>query len=470
MGIVEVSGEGGKNYCVFRLAEGEKEDTFVLGMLNNNKIKNCIQPQILHQGMGTLYRYNISGMLPLHYIYQDYMSRKVFLGIIESILDALIDLAEYMITPANILWDYKNIFVDQKTNKANLICVPENMDGTEYDIYSFFREFIFQARLDMSENGAYHSELIRFLNTSNAGSFSKEDFLVLIHRLSESAPVRTESAQPRPVQGQPVVEKKAPQPVNSEPIVQKPVAAPPVQEAPQAPASEPYSNYQPKYAQPMDVPAPEEAPEKEEKGGRSNFFGMLKGRFKGMQSSLENEEDEDDMDIPGASPRPPKPSAPAPAPTPAPVQQEKRTPAPAQAAAPSPVLPPNNHTVYFEPESDVGTRTVMLDESTVRPHGVAKLIRKKNQEEIPIKVKNGAFRIGHSTSSPLEYRITDNPYIGGFHAQIIFKDEQYYLMDMNSTNGTYLDGERIYINQEKLLVSGQKIKLANEEFEFEIES
>ena len=52
--------------------------------------------------------------------------------------------------------------------------------------------------------------------------------------------------------------------------------------------------------------------------------------------------------------------------------------------------------------------------------------------------------------------------------RIIKKGMQYYLMDLGSTNYTYLNNEQIPANQEKVIKSGDNIKAADEEFIFEI--
>ena len=51
---------------------------------------------------------------------------------------------------------------------------------------------------------------------------------------------------------------------------------------------------------------------------------------------------------------------------------------------------------------------------------------------------------------------------------IIKKEAKYYVVDTNSTNHTYINGAMIPCNQEIEIMSGDKLRLANEEFEFHI--
>ncbi len=77
------------------------------------------------------------------------------------------------------------------------------------------------------------------------------------------------------------------------------------------------------------------------------------------------------------------------------------------------------------------------------------------------------FRIGKEKSY-VDYFIGDNSAISRSHANILTKEDKYYIIDTNSTNHTFIEGQMIPPNKEIQLASGQMIKLANEEFEFHI--
>ncbi|MEE0863262.1 MAG: FHA domain-containing protein [Lachnospiraceae bacterium] len=94
----------------------------------------------------------------------------------------------------------------------------------------------------------------------------------------------------------------------------------------------------------------------------------------------------------------------------------------------------------------------------VYPH----IIRKSNGERIDINTDK--FVVGQSTSA--NYVVSGNTAISRNHACIITKNGKYYITDNTSTNGTYIDGVRISSNVEVEIASGQKIRFANEEYEF----
>ncbi len=91
------------------------------------------------------------------------------------------------------------------------------------------------------------------------------------------------------------------------------------------------------------------------------------------------------------------------------------------------------------------------------------LIRAKNNEKIPINKQ--VFRIGKERSY-VDYFIGDNTAISRSHANVINHDGEFYILDTNSTNHTYLNGVMLQSNVETKLNHGAKIRLANEDFEF----
>lgn len=97
------------------------------------------------------------------------------------------------------------------------------------------------------------------------------------------------------------------------------------------------------------------------------------------------------------------------------------------------------------------------------PQISAMLARRKNGENIQINKQ--LFKIGKERVR-VDYCIPDNNSISRVHAQIIFKNNAYFIMDMKSTNYTYVNGNKIIPEQEMKLNSGDKIRLADEEFEF----
>lgn len=63
--------------------------------------------------------------------------------------------------------------------------------------------------------------------------------------------------------------------------------------------------------------------------------------------------------------------------------------------------------------------------------------------------------------------LRDDPYISGSHAQIIAEDDVFRLTDLDSTNGTFLNGSRLAPNEPAVLKAGDEISLGGLTYRFE---
>lgn len=99
------------------------------------------------------------------------------------------------------------------------------------------------------------------------------------------------------------------------------------------------------------------------------------------------------------------------------------------------------------------------------PEQCAYLVRKKNGEKK--KIDTIEFAVGKDASR-VNYCISDNDTISRCHMKIIKKGVQYFVMDLGSTNHTYVNGAVIPPNKEFEVKNGDSIKVSDEEFIFEI--
>ena len=91
------------------------------------------------------------------------------------------------------------------------------------------------------------------------------------------------------------------------------------------------------------------------------------------------------------------------------------------------------------------------------------LIRSNSREKI--KLNKPRFKIGKERSY-VDYFIGNNSAISRSHADIIVREDGCYIIDMNSTNHTYVNGEMVQSGTEYKLENGCTVCLANEEFNF----
>lgn len=92
------------------------------------------------------------------------------------------------------------------------------------------------------------------------------------------------------------------------------------------------------------------------------------------------------------------------------------------------------------------------------------LIRIRTGQKIP--VYKDEIIIGKD--SACDVRIDDNSAISRHHSRIYIDNRKYYIMDMESKNKTYHMGKEVNPNESVEILDGDRIKLADEEFEVHI--
>lgn len=139
------------------------------------------------------------------------------------------------------------------------------------------------------------------------------------------------------------------------------------------------------------------------------------------------------------------------------------------AGAGGPSMPSPTATSTSMPEG--AGETTLLDagagETTLLGGGAgsAYLIRKKNGEKIMINLQN--FKIGKEKKK-VNYCVMDNTTVSRLHCEIIKKGADYYVADMGSANGTFVNGVQASPHKEMLLSNQSVLKLSDEEFEFHL--
>ncbi len=116
-------------------------------------------------------------------------------------------------------------------------------------------------------------------------------------------------------------------------------------------------------------------------------------------------------------------------------------------------------TLLYSPSENEGT-TILSDSYNVY---LGTLIRRKNGENIII--NKDCFSIGKDSLN-IDFRIADNSAISRRHATIRKSGNQIIIEDNNSTNGTFVKGEKLSKGQTKIINNGDVIKLADEEFDY----
>lgn len=513
--------QGVNTYLVYTIDDKDEIDSMSLGMLTNNKISG-LAPAIFQQMDTTKYiKFNISSKVSVKQFFTGAVNKKKLVGVFTGIINAMLSAEEYMLDANTILLNLDYIYADVSTCDTVLVCLPIMLKNEPVDLGVFFKNLVFSTQFDQTENCDYVAKLINYLNSMPV--FSLLDFKTILDELSQESQ--------RIYHGTGMVQKTsvmshiagADKEILGAFKEQKELA--PLQYG-----GEPESGFEEKdMVQQERVRATVGKSEKSLQGKSSSFQQRVENSEKEISwFYLMQHYNKENATLYKKQKEQKKQKAKAVQPT---VSKEKtkkekknkkegqvsQVPDMSQSfAIPGqsiPAIQPQNASIpqsTLLPESElvqqtlqnassqssnivqntpstsqprIITRTANFGETTVlSSDGIGEttvlnvaqqtefrpkpyLIRTKNNEKIPL--DKPVFRIGKEKSY-VDYFIGDNTAISRSHANIITKDGEYFVVDTNSTNHTYVNGAMIQSNAETKISGGSRICLANEEFEFKL--
>ncbi|WP_432663228.1 DUF6382 domain-containing protein [Wukongibacter baidiensis] len=116
---------------------------------------------------------------------------------------------------------------------------------------------------------------------------------------------------------------------------------------------------------------------------------------------------------------------------------------------------------------DLSIVSVSMNETEIlddEKQGIAYLQRMNNGMMDKVTITKSNFIIGRLPNY-VDYLLENNS-IGRTHAEIIEIEGQYFIKDLNSKNGTFVNGAKIDSNKEYQIGNGDKVKFANIEYTF----
>jgi len=494
MGVFTFENQGAYSFLVYELDKDDVIDSLSLGMITGNKIPGFAQAVFTQMDDKKFIKYNISKKVTVDQFFLGSVNRKRLLGVFSSLASAFISAEDYMIDSDSLLLDLKDMYADVSSCAAVLICLPViQTEKQPMDLHKFFKNIMFSTQFDQTENCDYIGKILNYLNGS--AQFSVVEFKHLLDGLSEhkSAPKPVQqNTVPRSVISQPQVQIQvsSAQPLQAalQTVIQEKPQIPEIQQ-PSIPVSA--ASKQPSAASAYRTNA---APQQEEKI-ISGFYllqhynkenadtykaqqAKKKSAKSGKATAPAKQPSKSQQPAAYAIPGAPQQLFAVPGPASQQVQENTKTPS---ANQPQMTVPPSLQQVYM-PRQEMVQQSASFGETTVLGGGPAigetsvlgmetyvevkpYLIRLKNNERIML--NKPVFRIGKEKSYA-DYFIGDNTAVSRSHASIISRGSEYFIMDTNSTNHTYVSGQIIPSNVEVKIVSGTRIQLANEDFEFRI--
>ena len=498
--------QGSNTYLVYEIGQDEGVDTTSIGMLTNNKIEGLAATVFTQMDDVKNIKYNVSSRISLEQFFGGTVKKKMLTEAFYGIVNAVLSAEDYMIDADSLVFDWDYIFIDVSNYEVSMVCLPVVFaEQQAVDINKFFKDIMFSIQFDQSENCDYIAKIINYLNCNRALSLT--DFKKVISGLKEDTVVRNA------VQESSIVKNISVEKQNelSGQVQKSPVKS-------EAPASDKI-NIPDKEIRNGQVPETVKTNEKP-----MSMFYLLnhynkenKALYKAQKNAkkIAGKEKKSatakrtDIQHAASGAKTPDISFAIPgAKTPdigfavpgesssntgfevsgmkasqtkqhdgmtkvkdikqesiyqqaysADITKNQYANAVNQSACTSESF---GETVVLGRESIGGTTVLGLGGTAVsRPY----LVRIKNNERII--VDKPVFRIGKEKSY-VDYFIGDNRAISRSHANIISREDKYFVVDTNSTNHTYVNGQMIRSNMETEIVHGTKIRFANEDFEFNL--
>ena len=417
--------KGAATFLVCELQPGDQLEGVSLRALAGGLLQGFAAASFSQVGATRYIHYDVTGKTPFFRLMKEPVTKKVLLGALTGIADALLSAEANQVDPGTIILDPAHVLTDVNTGETVMICMPLvafRPGQTAGMLYNFI---LSNVRLDNGEDAGFVAQLQDFLkrNPNPAPAAMKGE----LSKAEKAVPVPTEPAIP-PVQivpEQPVQPMQQPQPQTDKPMSMFRLLDYHQEQAAREQAA-------------REQAAREQAAREQaarEQAAREQAAREQAAREQAARELAEKERAERkkkaapkvDFAIPGV------PEAPV----------------PVQPAAMPSVSPDDT--------------TVVEDGQVTNAH--AYLVRLKTGERAPI--TKSFFRIGKEKSY-VDYCISDNSAISRAHAYIVNKDGEYFLADTHSTNHTYINGGMISPDVETPLFHGAKVHFANEEFEFKL--
>lgn len=502
MSLFSIENQGANTYLIYKIDPADEIDSLSLGMIENNKIKGVAQIVFTQMNEDKFMKYNISAKVSANQIFSGTVSKKRMLGILSGIMAAFISAEEYMIDTSLFLLDLDCIFVDVSNCEISLICLPViNREKSTGDLQSFFKSIVFSAKYDQTENCDYVAKIINYLNSTEA--FSVSDFKKLVDGLNMESSLKSAPSTDMPVQARERSIPQQPTKIVRESVVSNSQsfseAAPKPNNisVPQSMDFEKGGNNQPiRKENKVNIPQTKNHSSnkgtdkktnktdekislmyvlrhyskenlelyKAQKSSEPSDKERKAGKGKEEKKQPARNKSKVDFAVPGFGTQLPSQNK----------ITENNVAKPETSTALS-----GNSAIYGSKvnvtNANFGETTVLnvskntaAGETTVlgvsaNPIVYPKLRRIKTNDIIEI--NKPRFRIGKEKSY-VDYFISDNTAISRSHADIVTNGKECYIVDMNSTNHTYVNGAMIHSGVEVKLESGSSVKLANEEFEF----
>ena len=395
-----------EKYVYVKLMPNQMINAREIQLLNQGQVMQLINPEVKSKGKTELF-YKLSGYISLREYLQSVTPKERFLNIVISILEMLKESQELFLYNKNFIMDVEYIFVEPQSKIMKYIYLPVVNYENEPNIKGFFNNLAFETVFNQLEDCSYVKEYISYFN--NNANFSIYDFEMFIREMNGEEVRSGDRNRVNQKNNQPIAHPSKYLELNS------------------------------KYCSKCG----------REYTSMDNFCDLCGSRLVFSDNKPKNDNNSVIQFAEPVSMQNVQNNVS--------VQNEYRVPY----STGTTVLGASEYGTTVLGEIEGGTTVLSAEElnAVVYPH----LIRVRDNSKIS--VNKTVFSMGKSENGN-DYIISDNSAISRNHVLITISNGEYFVKDLGSTNGTYIDDVRIEKEVDNKIQSGQKLRLANDEFEF----
>ena len=412
-------------------------DEVSLGMLSNNKITGLLPLNLFEEDEKLSLNYNISSKLSLDEYLGGLVEKGKLIKTLIGIIDAILLAKEYMLEYKQFVPEMSRIYVEAESGELNLLFLPIEEYDNNYEISRFIKDVLFSIQFDLKTETNYVAEINNYL--ASATNLYLEDLKKFLENINRRDGVFTN----KQINSTKIVENNinaskvsipnvAPilDTANTNTKEQKAIKEPEKISAvenlniakPTVVAKK--SFLIPGSEKPVQISDTKKESKKETKKGLFSLFGKKKEKEESKDNKIKQDIQERDV---------------------------------------MPYVPESMGETTVLSASSFDETTVLSSSSFVTLRGV--LTRKSNGEVRYI--EKFFFTLGKDKTN-VDYFIDSNSTISRNHANIVCENNEYFIIDNNSLNHTYINGSQLIPNQKTKLNDGDTIVLANEVFTFNI--
>ena len=177
--------QGSETLLVYHFGDEEHIDSFAKGMLQQNRLKNVLQPLFTQIDTDIYLKYPVTSMITLKDFLERDAVKKQLLNFFIHLAEGFMDLSDYMLSEEKIVLDPSFVFINIRTNEIGLVYLPIDEYDAGITIKDFLLNLLCHMKYDSSEDLSYVGEIINYLNREKV--VDNEKLITFLHTLEHKS-------------------------------------------------------------------------------------------------------------------------------------------------------------------------------------------------------------------------------------------------------------------------------------------